>query len=106
MAKRISRADFNTEVKQAEGFSLVEFYSDTCIPCKQLSPILGDIEEEYEDSVKVYKVNVNYDGDIAADYQVMGSPTLILFKGGEVLDKKRGLVKKEELTEWLDGYLN
>lgn len=106
MAKRISRADFDTEVKQAEGFCLVEFYSDTCIPCKQLSPILGDIEEEYEDSVKVYKVNVNYDGDIAADYQVMGSPTLILFKGGEVLDKKRGLVKKEELTEWLDGYLN
>lgn len=106
MAKRIGRADFDTQVKQAEGIILVEFYSDTCIPCKQLSPILGDIEEEYEDSVKVYKVNVNYDGDIAADYQVMGSPTLILFRGGEVLDKKRGLVKKEELTKWLDGYLS
>lgn len=105
MAKRIGKADFDTRVKQAEGILLVEFYSDTCIPCKQLSPILGDIEEEYENSIKVYKVNVNYDGDIAADYQVMGSPTLILFRGGEVLDKKRGLVKKEELTEWLDGYL-
>lgn len=105
MAKRIGKADFDTQVKQAEGFILVEFYSDSCIPCKQLSPILGDIEEEYEDSLKVYKVNVNYDGDIAADYQVMGSPTLILFKDGEEQGKKRGLVKKEELTEWLEGYL-
>lgn len=106
MAKRISKADFDTQVKQAKGFILVEFYSDSCIPCKQLSPILGDIEEEYEETVKVYKVNVNYDGDIAADYQVMGAPTLILFKDGEVLDKKRGLVKKEELAEWLNGHLN
>ncbi|MGN0290895.1 MAG: thioredoxin family protein [Lachnospiraceae bacterium] len=106
MAKRIGKADFEAQVKQSKGLILVEFYSDTCIPCKQLSPILGDIEEEYEDSVKVYKVNVNYDAEIATDYKVMGSPTLILFQDGEVLGKKRGLVKKDELTEWLNGYLS
>ncbi len=106
MAKRIGKSDFDTTVKQAQGLILVEFYSDTCIPCKQLSPILGDIEDEYEDSLKVYKINVNFDADIAADYQVMSSPTLILFRDGEVLDKKRGFVKKDELTEWINGYIN
>ena len=56
--------------------------------------------------MEVYKINVNFDADIAADYQVMSSPTLILFQKGEVLDKKRGLVKKDELTEWINGYLS
>lgn len=106
MAKRIGKADFDEAVKQASGPVLVEFYSDTCIPCKQMSPILGDIEEEYENTLKVYKVNVNFDEELAADYQVMSSPTLILFQNGEVSDKKRGLVKKDELTEWISGYIN
>lgn len=105
MAKRIGKADFDALVKTAEGLVLVEFYSDTCIPCKQLSPILGDIEDDYEETVTVYKVNVNFDAELAGDYQVMSSPTLILFKDGEAVDRKKGLVKKEELAKWLDSYL-
>lgn len=106
MAQRIGKADFGEKVKEQEGLVLVDFYSDSCIPCKQLSPILGDIEDSYESKVKVYKVNVNYEADLAADYSVMGAPTLILFQNGEVLDTKRGLVKKDVLKEWLESYLN
>lgn len=106
MAQRISKADFDLIITQEEGLLLVDFYSDTCIPCKQLSPILGDIEDEYEDSIKVYKVNINYDEELAEKYQVMSAPTLFLFRDGEVLDKKRGLVKKDVLKEWIDGYLD
>lgn len=106
MAQRISKADFDLIITQEEGLLLVDFYSDTCIPCKQLSPILGDIEDEYEDSIKVYKVNINYDEELAEKYQVMSAPTLFLFRDGEVLDKKRGLVKKDALKEWIDGYLD
>lgn len=106
MAQRISKADFDLIISQQEGLLLVDFYSDTCIPCKQLSPILGDIEDEYEGSLKVYKVNINYDEAIAEKYQVMSAPTLILFQNGEVLDRKRGLVKKDDLAQWLEEYLN
>ena len=105
MAERISETDFAEKVKQAEGIVLLDFYSDSCIPCKMLSPILGEIEEEYAGTVSVYKVNVNYEEKLVEEYQVMSSPTLILFGNGEVLARKSGVLKKAELTEWLDGYL-
>ena len=103
MAARITKADFEEKVLKADKPVLVDFYSDSCIPCKQLSPILGDIEDEYEDKLHVYKVNVNYDEELAAEYNVMSSPTLILFKNGSKADIKRGLVKKPELAEWLES---
>ncbi len=106
MAERIGEADFTEKVKRAERIVLLDFYSDSCIPCKRLSPILGEIEEEYAEKVSVYKVNVNYEEKLVEEYQVMASPTLILFKNGEALDKKIGIQKKAELTEWLDKYLN
>lgn len=72
------------------------------MPCKQLAPILGGIEDENEGKLSVYKVNVNFDAELAQEYSVMSSPTLILFKDGEKACTKRGLVKKQELTEWLE----
>ena len=62
MAARVSKDNFEAEVLQASIPVLVEFYSDSCIPCKQMSPILGDIEDDYEDRLKVVKVNANFDG--------------------------------------------
>lgn len=105
MAARITKADFEGKVLQADKPVLVDFYSDSCIPCKQLAPILGDIEDENEERLFVYKVNVNFDTELAEEYGVMSSPTLILFKNGEKVDTKRGLVKKQELTEWLQEFL-
>jgi thioredoxin 1 len=105
MAARITKADFEEKVLKADKPVLVEFYSDSCIPCKQLSPILGDIEDENEDKLYVYKVNVNYEAELAEEYNVMSSPTLILFNNGNKLGTKRGLVKKPELEEWIKGEL-
>ncbi|MGN0377869.1 MAG: thioredoxin [Suilimivivens sp.] len=105
MAARLSKEDFDTVISGQDVPVLVDFYSDSCIPCKQLSPILGDIEEEYEDRIKVYKVNVNFDQEIAARFQVMSAPTLILFQKGEPADKKPGLQKKADLKAWIDSYL-
>ena len=95
MAERINQ--FAEKVLENNCPVLVEFYSDSCIPCKQLSPILGELEEDYEDKLKVVKVNVNYDTDLALEYQVMASPTIVFFKSGEEVNRTRGLVKKEEL---------
>lgn len=65
MAQRINKDNFEEKVLKSPLPVLVDFYSDSCIPCKQLSPVLGDIEDEREDTLSVYKVNVNYDMELA-----------------------------------------
>ena len=97
MAKRIDKNSFEAEVIQSEIPVLVEFYSDSCIPCKQLSPILGQIEDDYEERLKVVKVNVNFEAELAAKYRVMASPTILFFKQGEEIERIRGLATKDEL---------
>ena len=97
MAKRVSEADFQAEVLDGASPVLVEFYSDSCIPCKQLSPILGGLEDDYEDQIKIVKVNVNFDADLAAKYEVAASPTILIFKNGEEVRRVRGLVKRPVL---------
>lgn len=105
MAVRISETDFDEKVKQAKELVLLDFYSDSCIPCKQLSPILSEIEEKYEGKAAVYKVNANYEEGLSAKYQVMSAPTLILFRNGEELDRKSGIQTKAALEKWLDEYI-
>ena len=89
MAARISKDNFEAEVLNSELPVLVEFYSDSCIPCKQMSPILGGI----------VKVNVNFDAELAEQYSVMASPTLLLFKDGQEVERARGLTKRPQLEE-------
>lgn len=105
MAKKIGNADFEEVVLKADKPVIVDFYSDSCLPCKQLSPILGDIEDAYEEKLLVVKVNVNFEEDLAAEYKVMSAPTLVLFQNGEVKGRKRGLVSKQELTDWVEEFL-
>ena len=99
MAKRVSSEDFEAEVLGSDLPVVVEFYSDSCIPCKQLSPILGGLEDDYEDQVKVVKVNVNFDAGLAQKYEVAASPTLLFFKDGSEVERIRGLVKRPKLEE-------
>ena len=106
MAARISKDDFEEKVLKSRVPVIVDFYSDSCIPCKQLSPLLGDIEDDYEDRLKVFKVNVNFDAELAEQYEVMASPTLVFFKDGQETDRIRGLVKKPELSEHVEALLN
>jgi len=97
MAARINKDSFKREVLESALPVIVDFYSDSCIPCKQLAPVLGGIEDDYEDQLKVFKVNVNFDADLAEEYSVMASPTLLFFKEGREVERVRGLVKKQEL---------
>lgn len=99
MAVRISRDDFKQEVLENQLPVIVDFYSDSCIPCKQLAPILGGLEDDYEGRLKVYKVNVNFDAELAEEYSVMASPTLVFFKEGQEVERVRGLIKRPELEE-------
>ena len=105
MAKRVNAEEFEAEVLKASLPVIVEFYSDSCIPCKQLSPVLGGIEDDYEDKLIVVKVNVNFDAELAQKYEVAASPTLLFFKEGKEVNRIRGLVKRKELEEAVDEVL-
>lgn len=88
---------------EAKGLVLVDFYSDSCVPCKRLSPVLAELEEVYGDALKVVKININFDLPLAEQYEVQAAPTLIFFQNGAEKDRRKGLVKKAELMEIIDS---
>lgn len=71
--------------------------------CKRLAPVLAELEETYGDALKVVKVNINFDLPLAEKCEVTAAPTLIFFKNGAEQDRRRGLVKKAELTEIVEN---
>ena len=103
MAARVNQENFQQEVLEAKGLVLADFYSDSCIPCKRLSPVLSELEETYGDALKVVKINVNFDMALAERYEVQAAPTLIFFQDGFEKDRRKGLVKKAELVEIIDS---
>lgn len=88
---------------EAKGLVLADFYSDSCVPCKRLSPVLAELEEAYGDALKVVKININFDLPLAEQYEVQAAPTLIFFQNGAEKERRKGLVKKAELMEIIDS---
>ncbi len=105
MAVRVSKVDFEEKVLKEALPVLVDFYSDSCVACKKLAPVLGNAEDEYEDKIKVYKVNTNFDGELAESYGVQANPTLIFFKDGEEAGRKVGALKPADLNSWIEEYI-
>lgn len=99
MAVRVNAENFNDEVLGAQGIVLADFYSDSCVPCKRMSPVLAELEETYPDTLKLVKININFDGELAEKYEVQAAPTLIFFKDGEEKARLRCAVKKAEIIE-------
>lgn len=102
MALRVNEENFEAEVLKSEIPVLADFYSDSCVPCKRLSPILAEIEEEFSDSLKVVKININFDSALAEKYEVLSAPTLILFKNGNEAARLSGAVKKADILELIN----
>ena len=91
--------NFNNEIK--EGIVLVDFYATWCGPCKMQSPIIDSLKEERSD-IKVIKVDVDKEEDVARTYGIMSIPTLMLFKDGKEVAKNVGFMPKEVLTDWIN----
>ena len=96
MLQSINNDNFESEVLNSNVPVLLEFYSDSCIPCKRMSPILAELEEEHTD-IKVSKLNIKFGADTARKYNVMSSPTIVFFKNGEEVNRIKGVAKKAEL---------
>lgn len=102
MAIRVTNENFEEDVLKAKIPTAVEFYSDSCIPCKQMAAVLGELEEEYEGKIKILKVNVSFSPELVEQYKVMAAPTIILFKAEKEVKRLVGLTKKAVLQEIFD----
>lgn len=98
----VSKNNFDAEVLQSEKPVLVDFWASWCGPCRMLSPIVDEVASERSD-VKVVKVNVDDEGELAERFSIMSIPSLLLFKNGAVVASKVGVMPKNELIAFLDG---
>ena len=96
--EHVTAATFDERVLKCEKPVIVDFYAEWCGPCKQLGPVLEDFAQEHPD-IRVVKVNVDENSDLASRYGVKGMPTLLVIRGGQVTSRSVGLVTKEKLAE-------
>ena len=94
----INKDNFEEEVIKSEKKVLIDFYADWCGPCKMIGPVVEGLADE-NPNIKVVKVNVDDNSDLAAKYQVMSIPTLIVVNNGEVVNKSVGLISKGEILD-------
>jgi thioredoxin 1 len=97
------KKSFN-EIIQSGSTVLVDFSADWCGPCQMLAPILKEVKSEVGEAVKIIKIDVDKNQALASRYQVMGVPTLILFRNGNQIWRQSGLLQKHQLLEVLQAH--
>ena len=98
---KITSENFNKEVMESEIPVLIDFWAEWCTPCKMMSKVVEELEEELKGTIKVGKINVDEGTKLATKYGIMSIPTFMIFKNGEVVQTKIGMQDKEELKRML-----
>ncbi|MBE5869971.1 MAG: thioredoxin [Lachnospiraceae bacterium] len=105
MANKFNAQNFETEVLNSDIPVMIDFYADWCGPCKMMGPIVEKLASEYDGKVKIGKINVDEEPDLAGKYNIMSIPSFLFIKGGTVADKTVGGMQKEDLATRLDKLL-
>ena len=92
---------FDTDVLKADGVTLVDFWAEWCGPCKMIAPALDEIAAEMAGQVKIAKVNIDENPELAAQFGVRSIPTLLMFKDGELAANMVGAAPKSRLADWI-----
>ena len=101
----ITDAEFESSVLQSDKPVILDFWAEWCQPCKMLSPTVEAIADEYDEKIKVGKLNVDDNPNTATKYGIRGIPTLLFFKGGEVVQQMVGVKSKTEIKKVIDENL-
>ena len=96
---KITSENYESEVLKSEKPVLIDFYADWCGPCRMMSPIIDEIAEEMHENIKVGKVNVDENQELAMEYGIMSIPTIVIIKNGNAEKTLVGLRDKEEIKE-------
>ncbi|MEC7905706.1 MAG: thioredoxin [Verrucomicrobiota bacterium] len=99
----LNEQTFNEAISAADVPVLVDFWAPWCGPCKAIAPILEELAGELDGKVQISKVNVDENGTVAAKYNIRAIPTLLLFKGGQLIDQFVGMVGKDDLKTKLQA---
>ena len=99
MSLELTHKEFKKEVLDHKGAVMVDFYASWCGPCKAMAPIVEELAKEMKDKIKIAKVSIETEEDLASEYGVMSIPTFIFFKNGKIADQASGMMVKNKLVE-------